>query len=368
MRLLDRYLLRELLTPLAYCLCGFLIFYVAFDLIFHIAQFQEARLTPFDVVKYYAATVPEVLAEQVIPVSLLLAMLYALTNHSRHHELIAMRAAGVGVWRLAAPYLAVGAVLGGVVLVINETLSPGADERAREILLLRKIGPKSRVVTGRIHFRSDDSVRDWVIDGGMNRLTGELLQPQVRWTSQQPGFPRQILAASAQFRDGQWVFADADVWVWDKDQSTISPEFKIALPESPEWIRTEIDCKALAQDRNGAAKRPQLSIAELVSYLRFHPHLSPEQSPVYYTQLQGRIAEPFTCMAVALIAFPFGARSGRHNVFVGVASSIFICFTYFIVQRITFGLGTAGDLPPVLAAWLPNIVFGGAGLVLMTRL
>jgi lipopolysaccharide export system permease protein len=70
---------------------------------------------------------------------------------------------------------------------------------------------------------------------------------------------------------------------------------------------------------------------------------------------------------VVLIALPFGARAGRHNVFVGVASSIFICFAYFILQRISFSLGVGGFLNPVLAAWLPNIVCGGTGLVLLSR-
>jgi lipopolysaccharide export system permease protein len=69
---------------------------------------------------------------------------------------------------------------------------------------------------------------------------------------------------------------------------------------------------------------------------------------------------------VVLIALPFGARTGRRNVFVGVAGSIFICFAYFILQRISFGLGVANYLPPAVAAWLPNALFGGVGIALMT--
>jgi lipopolysaccharide export system permease protein len=103
MRLLDRYLLRELLVPLAFCLGGFLIFYVAFDLIFGIKGFLEKQLTPGDIAEYYLATLPELLVMQVIPVSLLLALLYALTNHNRYQELTAMRAAGVGLWRMSLP-------------------------------------------------------------------------------------------------------------------------------------------------------------------------------------------------------------------------------------------------------------------------
>jgi lipopolysaccharide export system permease protein len=70
---------------------------------------------------------------------------------------------------------------------------------------------------------------------------------------------------------------------------------------------------------------------------------------------------------VVLIALPFGARSGRHNVFAGVAASVFICFGFFIMQRIGLGMGVGGLLPPFVAAWLPNLVFGLAGLVLIWR-
>lgn len=362
MRLIDRYLLLELLTPLAYILSGFVICYVAFDLIFHIAQFQEARLEFGDFVKYYAATLPQVLADVVIPVSFLLALLYALTNHSRHHELVAIRAAGVGIWRLAAPYFGVGVALGLATLAINETIAPDAEERARDILESHK----SDKDAGSIHFRSDDGVRDWVIDGGINRETGELLLPQVRWLKPQAGDPQRIHAASADFTDGQWVFSNADIWPWNTLASTIETNYRISLPETPDWIRTEVKFAALS--RSEAAKRPQLSIAELLTYLRLHQHLSPDQRAIFLTQLQGRMAAPFTCLAVVLIAFPLGARGGRRNVVVGVAGSIFICFAYFVLQRVFFGLGTGGIVPPALAAWLPNILFGATGCFLMTRL
>ena len=139
MRLLDRYLLRELLVPLGYCLCGFLIFYVAFDLIFQINRFLDNQMLFLDIVEYYVVTLPELLVEQVLPVSLLLALLYTLTNLSRYNELTAMRAAGIGLWRLSMPYLAVGAVFGLVVLVIGEFWLPSASERAK-FILERRVG------------------------------------------------------------------------------------------------------------------------------------------------------------------------------------------------------------------------------------
>jgi len=68
-----------------------------------------------------------------------------------------------------------------------------------------------------------------------------------------------------------------------------------------------------------------------------------------------------------LIAIPFGAAAGRRNVYVGVASSIVLCFIYFVFQQVGLALGTSGALPPWLAAWFPNLSFGLAGLWLTAR-
>ncbi|MFN7142040.1 MAG: LptF/LptG family permease, partial [Limisphaerales bacterium] len=64
---------------------------------------------------------------------------------------------------------------------------------------------------------------------------------------------------------------------------------------------------------------------------------------------------------------PFGAPSGRRNVFVGVAASIFIAFVYFILFKLGLALGTGGYIPGWVAAWLPNLLFAGAGIFLTLR-
>jgi lipopolysaccharide export system permease protein len=83
--------------------------------------------------------------------------------------------------------------------------------------------------------------------------------------------------------------------------------------------------------------------------------------------LAGRLAVPWTCLVVVLVALPFGVRSGRRSVLVGVASGIVICFVYFVLQQLALALGTGGYLPPWLAGWLPNLAFGLAGAVLTMR-
>ena len=107
MRLHDRYLFRELLTPLAFCLGGFLVFWISFFFFKEMETIQEKNCSLLDTAEYAPPACRNFLC-MVLPILLLLALLYALTHHARHNEITALRAAGVGLWRLCAPYFVVG--------------------------------------------------------------------------------------------------------------------------------------------------------------------------------------------------------------------------------------------------------------------
>jgi lipopolysaccharide export LptBFGC system permease protein LptF len=139
------------------------------------------------------------------------------------------------------------------------------------------------------------------------------------------------------------------------------PEFS----ETPEEINSELKIRENMTMR--AAKKADVPIKDLLNYLRLHPHPSRGDQFWLYTKLDGRLAAPWTCLVVVLIAIPFGAAGGRRNVYVGVASSIVICFVYFVLLQLGLALGTSGRLPAWMAAWFPNLSFGLAGLWMTAR-
>jgi lipopolysaccharide export system permease protein len=366
MRLLDRYLLRELLVPLGYCLAGFLIFYSAFDLIFSLASLQMLKLHFVDYLEYYLWTLPDMIVT-VAPVGLLLALLYALTNMSRFNELTAMRAAGQALWRLMLSYFAVGCVMGVTVLIVNELWVPQATTRAEEVKQRRVAPVKSRLWTGPIKFRYEPQNRSWDIKD-FNLKTFEVIRPSLTWETAD-GARHDLFAEHGIFSNGVWNFTKVQQWDTPVGArfatATNNATFSAPFPETPDMVKSDIKVNSLKLDQ--AAKRPQLSIQDIQNYKRTHPHMQRDRRAMLEAQLQGRYAEPVKCLMVVLIAIPFGARSGRRNVFVGVAASIFLCFGYFILQKICLGLGTADILPPALSAWLPNLLFGAAGLVMMAK-
>jgi lipopolysaccharide export system permease protein len=373
MRLLDRYLLRELLVPLSYCLSGFLLLMVTADLIHELGSFQERKLHAADIGAYYVAKLPEFLVLG-LPLGLLLALLYALTNHARHNELTAIRAAGVSLWRIGFPYFAAGFLASLAVLVLNELWLPSSAERIDQIQYRYVPRPPGMDDANLSSSSGIDNARDgrlWHFSSYDVR-TSEMLNPVVDITL--PNGAHRLLKADRAARiNNIWTFYNA--FEWKKDPQSNSPPVpllhtnRLAKPEfleTPDQIKTEIKISPMLSSLGlRGARKADIPLIDLWNYLRFHPQ--PTQPALLYTKLHGRLATPWTCLVVVLIAIPFGAASGRRNIFVGVAGSIAIFLAFFTVQQISLGLGSSGYIAAWLAGWFPNLSFALVGSALICR-
>ena len=376
MRLLDRYFLRELLIPLGYCLAGFLVFWIAFDVFANLNDFQKNGLHARDIGEYYLVQTPEILV-LILPVALLLALLYSLTNHARHNEITAARVAGVSLWRLIVPYLAVGLLVSLGSFALNELCVPKNTDAAKRILA-RHLGPEAAALkagqASALPVRNERDRRDWVI-GLYNPASGEMINPVVDWRLPDGSYLH-IRARRAAPVKGVWTFYDVEEFKSEAHTNLpAAPVLQtnvLAMPgfsETPDQIKSEIKIgNSLALPSSAKTKKTDMSVAEILNYLRLHPNPPAWSRSWLYTKLHGRLAAPWTCMVVVFIAIPFGAVSGRRNVFMGVAGSLAICFAYFVLQQLALALGTGGYLQPWLAGWLPNLSFGIIGLALTARI
>ena len=145
MRLLDRYLIREWLVPFIICLAGFMVLWIAFDLINGLDEF--AGLGAAEIARFYWVTLPGHFFV-VVPVALLLSLMYAINQHSRHHEFIAIRNAGVGMFRMSAPYLLVGVLLSAGLCWSNESGCQAACARGKSSGAARRQAKKTHLAAG----------------------------------------------------------------------------------------------------------------------------------------------------------------------------------------------------------------------------
>ena len=372
MRLLDRYLLRELLLPLGFCLCGFLVIWSSIELITELPELQKAKLRGWDVPEFCLMQVPEKLLI-ILPVSLLLGMLYALTQHSRSNEITAMRAAGIGLWRLGAPYLVVGFLLSLGVLALGEIVVPQANARSEEIMTRRTRtagAARSSKTVSNLAFENTRLRHNWVI--GLFHLETAVMEKLEVKRRLPDGTLSILYAERGIYTNNAWaLFNVKELRAASPSDPTLSPHvytnflFAAHLTETPDEIRSEVKISA-AMGRQ-KARRADIPIADLRDYLRLHPQPPPAIKHWIDTKLHGRLSAPWTCFVVVLIALPFGTGTNRRNVFAGVAGSIFIYFAFYVLSLVGLALGGGGWLPPVLAAWLPHLIFSTLAVTMIVR-
>jgi len=379
MRLIDRYLLRGFLFWLVVCFGAFLLLWIAFDLSFDLHRFQTAHLRGKDIIQYYFFAIPEFIP-LALPVSILLAMLYTLNNHARHNEVTAIRAAGISLTRMCMPYFVAGFVLSVALFAFNEYFAPQAGDRADEILRKRI----DASVKAERHLVKPLNFINYGVGGKGRAWTAALYDtekfkmtlPFVAWESTN-GEMMVLKATEGVWTNGTWVFsgdvvetlsgsalenAGSVIRVLKTTNSLAMPEFS----ETPVEIQSDIKVNAY-RGINSKTHRADLPLADIVNYLRFHPHPDRHMRNWLFTKLHGRFAGPFTCLVAIIVAIPFSARSGRRNIFVGVAASISIFFAYFVLQQVGLTFGETGWMPSWLGAWFPNLFFGLGGLALMSK-
>jgi lipopolysaccharide export system permease protein len=354
MRLHDRYLFRELITPMAACFGAFLVLWLSLVFSQELERMREARLRFVDTLEYALSLMPGILA-LVLPFILLLGMLWALTQHSRHNETTALRAAGISLWRLCVPYFVVGLLAVGVDFALNEIAVPNCVQWFNSILtryVKKDNDPTAKTVFTNVGYRNNQAQRLWKI-GQYDSRAKTMLNPNVIWTTPD-GCQHQLRADNAIYTNKTWVFFNVSQFAKTNSHSKfvqLPDTNQLAMPEFEERPKQiYLDLKFAAAQGTLSSRTADIPLADLWPYLKQNPNLSHQESAQLWTKFHARLASPWTCFIVVLMAIPFGAPSGRRNLFYGVAGSIFICFAFFVLQQLSLAFGIGGHLPGWVAA------------------
>ena len=363
MKLLDKYLLRTLLVPLAYCLAAFNLLYIVFDLFGSLDNFVEAGTPLRRIAQYYAYLLPSAFFI-IFPVSLLLAILYALSSLTKTNELVAMRACGISLFRLMTPIIAVGLIFSVLVAIVNESIAPHCAYWTDKFLKMEKHkGAVDVFLASMLGFVNTPAERDWLI-GEFDTRTFRM--KDIALTQRYPdGTSEKIQAARGEWLDGKWWFFEVVRQRYD-NQSNPMGRVRFAPMEEMNFL-TEKPADFLNEVKDPLENPEFVSVREMKHFMRTH-RLAPTAQARLLVNMHQRMAMPWTSFVVALFGIPLGAQSGRRGAFIGIIAALFTFFLFFAMVQFCSALGKKGSLDPLIAAWLPNAVFFVAGCVLLYRM
>lgn len=348
-KLLDRYVLR--LFGGVFVLVGFslIAIFVIADLSENTADILRHNVPRSVVLAYYQLLTIPVIYE-FAPIMVLVTTLVTFSIMARRNEITACRALGVSLYRLSLPGLIAALLVTMGSFVIQERMLPAASERIAQL----KDVIRGRDDTAKTYRRAD---RQWLFGQGRfmyNYLrydpkTQSLHRLSVFEFDKEHRLVARLLTEQATYRDGEWVFAAGWARTFAEGGKPSLTQFSeprvVDLPETPAFFETEI-------------QRPdQMSYAQLRSYVQDLRDTG-QPSPELEVALENKIAFPVIALVMALVGMPFAFRLGRRGALYGLGISLMLGMIFLAIFAFFKTLGQAGALPPIIAVWSPNAIFG----------
>ncbi len=356
MRILDWLVLRTFTRLFVVFVLGAPLLFVLGDATENLDNYLDRGIPLRDVVVSYAYQYPQFVF-WAFPIAALLATVFTIHPMTTHREVMATKAGGISFHRLVAPVLVLGVLLSGVGLILSD-LAPRGNQIAAEIR-----GDRERRQAFRANFvyitDEGESLTGRRLTVGDGRIVGVSLQ-NVSNGNAAGGAVRHTLAQEAiwqpdtqvwAFRSGytREIHPDGREVTWHFDTQYF-PGFREPPEELLEGFRDE----------------DEMTYAELT---RFGERLERSGGDVgrTYTKREQRWAIPAATFIIILFGAPLATSSKRGGTAFGIGLSLATTILYLMLFRVSGAMGYTGALDPRMAAWLPNLLFLGAGLVLMKR-
>ncbi len=357
--ILDGYVLREILGPFAFALSAYLIFW-ALNIFFLAADYIINEHAPFFLVlRFVVFRIPQAVP-MAFPFATLFAGLLAMGRLMGDNEVVAMRTSGISLARIAMTPMLFGIAMFAVAYLTNEYVSPKAVDLSTRTFYQIIYHTNSLPVEPQF-FRKDPDTGNvfyvtQVAPDNKTMLDVQIFKPA------HFGPWNETLQATTATVDGSLLILHnvIDTRYNLKGDVTSQQHVKrieIGLPlgetaaqflsniNSDSWT---MNSKALSTQIN-ALKSQGIGGSTLGSL---------------EISLANKLAWPFACVIGMVLAVPLAIRYGKRGRTLGIAMAIFSFFIYFLLMSAAAAFGRNDAMNPTLAAWIPNIIMGGVGLVL----
>lgn len=357
MRKIDLYILKSFLSTYAFSILALCIVFVVVNLIEKIGTFIDNG-TPTDVIlMYYVSFLPEII-KLLSPVSLLLAGLFTTGRLVNTHELTAIKAAGMSLYRYSAPLLVCGLVLSFGQLYFNGWIVPRAISQKMQIEQEHLNKGRSLVTLHSDYFRASPSENLYIKYYNALKNSGTELVLETYSDGEHPRLVKRIHAENFTFDSiaNQWKLLKVRTQQFGASHAmTVNDSVLITLSVTP---------KDLLQLRKNTS---ELTFDELREYLRLSEQGGKnidKQLVNYY----GEYALPFANIIVILFGAPFSSNKRKKGLALEITSAMLVTFVYLAFLKVGQALGLEAEFPPVLSAWLANGVFLCVGCLNLVRM
>ncbi len=365
MKLIDRYITRELLVNLVFAIVVLSLVLVVGNIFRKLLPLLVNHDVPLEYLVSFIAYILPFSLIFTIPWGLLTGILLVFGRLSADNELTALRSNGVSVTRICIPLAALAVVCTAISIWLNVDVAPAAQEKLRSTIFdLATRDPMALFGTDQVidQFpgrkiyvgKKDGNQLENILVFEMGEYFLPLKVTFARRGVLEADLPnKRILMHLYDARYQQRDLADP------LDLRRIRDGISMAEGTLP------IGLEELYEKEKRRPSRSALSLEQLLDQLK--TGTSNERS-ASRTEISKRFSLPFSCLAFALIGVPLGVTAHRRETSIGFAMSLIVGMSYFLFMIFANTLRTNPKLHPELLVWLPNVLFLLLGAWLFQRL
>jgi len=301
-------------------------------------------------IEYLLLKTPFMIAK-FMPIILLIAVSIYITEISLHHEIVSMRAAGLGMGKIIVPITCVGLIGAGLSIVIGEWVTPTTNSRLdiMERVIIHHQAPSHQGI-------------QWLKDGNhfyqLTPLDDQNFKMMVLETDDKGAWTKRMDASHATFKNERWLLQDVYISTPDKQEGM--------LLKHQDHIRF---ASKIGPDTADPPSANHMTFMQLYQYAHNLQQAGLSTSSFIFT-LHRKLAAPTACLIMVLLAMALtmnmGSRIAARSW--GLISAITLGLLFYVLGNASSLFASSEQLPAAYAAWLPILLFGGiTGFLLLHK-
>ncbi len=361
MKIIDRYMVRAFLGPFLWCLFIFIIMAVIIDIFSFIEDIVKFKIPFTSIIAFYVYYAPTIFL-QVTPMAALLSTIYILSNLNKNNEITAMKSSGISLWRILAPILIIGFLISMITFIVNDKIIPVSSKvssviRRDELESQKRKSSQAKIIENVAVYGAGNRIVFAKNYDTEKKTLGDII---IHEHDASENLVSKITAQSGAWTDEGWKFSKVIMYRIDNVGRMIGKplffnEKVIALKERP------------SDFANREWRADYVSYRELKKYINNFKGAGTKLVRMLSVDLHYKIAFSVISLIIILIGAPFALITTRGGVLIGVGMSIAIGLLYYAFIAISLAFGKAGILPPIVSAWLGNVIFSILGIYLINK-
>jgi lipopolysaccharide export system permease protein len=357
LQLIDRYILKLFLLYLVGGILVFVTLYLAIDFMSFAMRYADAGTG--SLLKYYSYHTPWIIF-QMLPVGCLAATLFTLATLNRTNELTALFSVGMGLRRVAAPILIAVGVLTIISFGVGDQLLPRLIQKRNYVEFVeikKRPGLYSTVKTNKIWYRTENILFN------IKTLNPENATAQgitLYYFDPSWNLTQLIAARSVEMKGSLWNLKSGLVTLFAAESS-----FPLTRSFNEKTITMNEDLGDIQAASNSS---DIMSVKELNRFIRRNKEAGLDTIR-YEVDYHAKFSFAFAALVMSFLGVPFSvSRTRSGGTFMNVGICLALAFLYWVGYSSGLTLGEHAVLPPLMAAWGPNVLAVVLAFFLLKRL